>query len=52
MQRWIYDENGKPKKENDHFEENLYRFTLTGTKYESVELYKKPLRHAEIGFIA
>lgn len=33
IQRWTYDENGLPKKENDHFMENLYRFTLTGTKY-------------------
>lgn len=52
IQRWIYDDDGKPKKENDHFPENLYRFTLTGTKYESAALYKKPLKSAEIGFIA
>jgi hypothetical protein len=33
MQRWNYDEDGNPKKENDHFCENLYRLTLTGVKY-------------------
>ncbi|MEW6481727.1 MAG: DEAD/DEAH box helicase family protein [bacterium] len=27
--RWVYDKDGKPKKENDHFMENLYRYTLT-----------------------
>lgn len=43
IQRWTYDENGKPKKENDHFMENLYRFTLTGTKYIAEEELTKPL---------
>ncbi|MEW6095371.1 MAG: hypothetical protein AB1567_02425, partial [bacterium] len=27
--RWVYGKDGKPKKENDHFMENLYRYTLT-----------------------
>lgn len=35
IQRWVYDDNGLPRKENDHFMENLYRMTLTGTKYTS-----------------
>ena len=34
IQRWNYDEDGLPRKENDHFMENLYRMTLTGTKYK------------------
>jgi len=33
IQRWNYDENGKPRDEADHFCENLYRMTLTGIKY-------------------
>ena len=33
IQRWTYDENQEPRKENDHFAENLYRMTLTGLKY-------------------
>lgn len=33
IQRWTYDENNKPKDKDDHFCENLYRMTLTGTKY-------------------
>jgi hypothetical protein len=33
IQRWVYDDNGKPKDENDHFMENLYRMTLTGVKW-------------------
>lgn len=36
IQRWTYDEDQKPKKENDHFMENLYRMTLTGTKYSDL----------------
>lgn len=35
-QRWIYNDIGLPQKENDHFCENSYRFTLTGTKYTSI----------------
>ena len=52
IQRWIYGDDGKPKKEFDHFEENLYRFTLTGTTYKSVELYRETLKHAQIGDLA
>ena len=33
IQRWAYDDNGVPEKENDHFMENLYRYTLTGEKH-------------------
>ena len=36
--RWVYDENGKPIKLNDHFMEILYRYTLKGV------LYTKPVR--------
>lgn len=37
IQRWTYDEKtGKPRDENDHFMENLYRMTLTGTKYSDL----------------
>jgi len=38
IRRWKYDKDGKPMKENDHFMENLYRYTLTGVKY------RKPVR--------
>ncbi len=34
INRWIYYEDGKPAKVNDHFMENLYRYTLTGIKYQ------------------
>lgn len=33
IQRWTYDENQKPKDENDHFMENLYRMSLVEMKY-------------------
>ncbi len=33
VQRWVFDDDGKPQKENDHFMENWYRYTLTGAKY-------------------
>ena len=39
IQRWAYDENGKPKDENDHFVENLYRVTLTGLRYRPPRQY-------------
>ncbi len=42
MQRWVYDEKTqKPKDENDHFCENLYRMTLTGVKYTPGENEKR-----------
>lgn len=34
MQRWKYDKEEKPEKLNDHFCENMYRYTLTGAKYK------------------
>lgn len=41
VRRWVYDDNGLPQKENDHFMENFYRFTLTGAKYS--DYYVAPL---------
>lgn len=41
VQRWVFDEHGKPIKENDHFMENWYRYSLTGAKYEDSHI--KPL---------
>jgi len=47
IQRWTYDEKtGKPKDENDHFMENLYRVTLTGVKYTA------PYRTSDKNFIS
>lgn len=40
INRWVYGDDGKPAKENDHFMENWYRFTLTGAKY-----YEKKIRY-------
>lgn len=34
VERWVRDENGKPKGEYGHFMENLYRKTLDGIKYK------------------
>lgn len=31
--RWVYDEDGIPAKKDDHFMENLYRYTLAGVEY-------------------
>ena len=43
VHRWVFDDEGKPSKEaDDHFMENWYRFTLTGTKYEDYVV--QPLR--------
>lgn len=49
IQRWVYDSTGKPAKENDHFMENLYRFTLTGTKFTPPELWNKKLNYVSAG---
>lgn len=51
IQRWVYDENGQPKKENDHFMENLYRATLTGTKFSDPVGFNKPLKFGKTGVI-
>ena len=34
VKRWVYDDDGKPVKENDHFMENWYRYSLTGARFE------------------
>ena len=34
VSRWVFDDDGKPSKDaSDHFMENWYRYTLTGTVY-------------------
>jgi hypothetical protein len=45
INRWVYDDKGVPSKENDHFMENWYRFTLTGTKFENYVI--PPMRQAQ-----
>ncbi len=50
INRWIYDEEGKPAKVNDHFMENLYRYTLTGIKYQKskgIYFYKNQHLHQQ-----
>jgi hypothetical protein len=47
VQRWVFDDDGKPKKENDHFMENWYRYTLTGAKYSAFKI--KPLPSSPSG---
>ena len=42
VSRWVFDDKGKPIKENDHFMENWYRYTLTGAKYEDFVINKLP----------
>ncbi|MGB2807501.1 MAG: hypothetical protein WBC22_07165 [Sedimentisphaerales bacterium] len=44
VQRWVYDDKGKPAKEYDHFMENWYRYTLTGSKYEDYQINPLPQR--------
>jgi len=47
--RWVYDDDGKPTKDSDdHFMENWYRYTLTGSNYSDsvrVPLPAMPDRH-------
>ena len=47
--RWIYDKDGLPQKENDHFMENLYRATLTGTRYTAPGMFSAPLKYEKSG---
>jgi len=47
--RWVYDDDGKPIKENDHFMENWYRYTLTGAKYTKLRAQGEELK-AETDF--
>lgn len=44
--RWIYDKDGIPTKENDHFMENLYRYTLAGIEYQERKSYFNQQRAA------
>jgi len=46
VKRWVYDDDGKPAKENDHFMENWYRYTLTGARYEDHKINPLPQRVA------
>jgi len=48
LQRWIYDENGVPLKQNDHFPENLYRSTLLdGESTGQKKVQRDPAKEAE-----
>lgn len=54
IMRWIYDEDGKPIKEHDHFMENWYRATLAGIEYTEVRpkqtMREPPMKeHAWLG---
>ena len=49
VKRWVYDDDGKPVKENDHMMENWYRFTLTGTRYHDHLINPLPHRQAVAG---
>lgn len=43
LSRWVFDDNGKPSKDcSDHFMENWYRYTLTGTKFQDYEIRPLP----------
>ena len=42
IQRWVFDDDGKPMKKNDHFMENWYRYTLTPCGYSAYKI--KPRR--------
>lgn len=51
IQRWIYDKEGKPADENDHFMENLYRSTLTGVRWTPPESMTKKLESKVKGIV-
>lgn len=48
VQRWSYDDNGKPK-DDGHFPECVGRFTQTGLHYTDPQTWSKPLQYAQMG---
>ncbi|MCX6659017.1 MAG: terminase family protein [Candidatus Bathyarchaeota archaeon] len=50
IQRWTYDDKQRPRKENDHFMENLYRMTLTGIKYQDPRVISDYVKQAAVGY--
>ncbi len=51
IQRWVYDKDGKPMKENDHMMENLYRATLSGTKWTDPNRWSEKLHYQKSGVV-
>ena len=45
VQRWAYDDNGRPK-DDGHFPECIGRFTQTGLKYTDPQQWSRPLQLA------
>jgi phage terminase large subunit-like protein len=45
IQRWKYNDEGKPMKKDDHFPENMYRFSLENIEYTEpgAHMYSKPV---------
>ena len=44
VKRWVYDDDGKPIKENDHSMENAYRYTLVGNRWKANQINPLPKR--------
>ena len=51
VQRWVYDKDGKPMKNEDHMMENMYRATLSGTKWTPPEMWSKELKYPKSGVV-
>jgi hypothetical protein len=49
IQRWVYNDQGKPKDESDHFMENLYRYSLVGNKWSPMAYRRGDLK-SELDF--
>jgi hypothetical protein len=47
--RWVRDKDGKPRDENDHMCENLYRSTLTGVKYYPPSMFSGKINNPNKG---
>ncbi len=51
MMRWVFDDKGKPRKVDDDFPENLYRWTNFGIKYtDPIEMNRAP-QYMEMGIV-
>ena len=51
IQRWVFDDDGKPKKENDDFPECMYRFAIMGVEYTDPMDFNKRTESYDMGVV-
>ena len=51
IMRWVFGDDGLPAKENDHFPENWYRYTLFNIGYTNPASIRRSVGYQELGII-